>query len=80
MGVTKAKRWTRTINATMLTHQEATASSHGPDKLGQDPVRLGEESLYFNVGDTIGGQDVFLGQGTIQFGNQSLLGQVEVLG
>ena len=78
MGFTKAKSWTRTTNATMLTHQEATAPSHGPEKLGLDTVRLGEEFLSCNA-DTLGGQ-VSLGQGTIQFGNQSLLGQVEVLG
>ena len=78
MGFTKAKSWTRTTNATMLTHQEATAAFHGPEKLGLDTVQLGEEFLSCNV-DTLGGR-VSLGQSTIQFGNQSLLGQVEVLG
>ena len=33
MGFTKAKSRTRTANATMLTHQEATAPSHEPEKL-----------------------------------------------
>ena len=42
MGFTKAKSQTRTTNATMLTHQEATAPSHEPEKLGLDTVQLGE--------------------------------------
>ena len=39
MGLTKAKRQTATTNTTMTTHQEATASSHGPEQPSLQKVK-----------------------------------------
>ena len=40
MGFAKAKSQTRTTNTTMTTHQEATASSHEPEKLSLAVVQV----------------------------------------
>ena len=74
MGSTKAKSWTRTTNATMLTHQEATASSHGLEKLGLDTVQLGEGHI--TPQGVCGGLhigELSLDQDAIQPSNKSLL-------
>lgn len=80
MGFTKAKSRTRTTNATMLTHQEATAASHGPEKLGLDTVQLGEGNiLCCGVGGALDSREVSWGRDAIQSSSKSLLKQVEVL-
>ena len=80
MGFTKAKSWTRTTNATMLTHQEATAPSHGPEKLGLDTVRLGEGRIpCCGMGGALDNWEVSWGRDAIQSSSKSLLKQVEVL-
>lgn len=80
MGFTKAKSRTRIANATMLTHQEATASSHGPEKLGLDTVQLGEGCIpRRSIRSVLGNRDLFLGQDIIQASNKSLLEWGEVL-
>ena len=80
MGFTKAKSRTRAANATMITHQEATASSHGPEKLGLDTVQLGEEHTpCCGVGSVLDNREVSWGRDAIQSSSKSLLKQVEVL-
>lgn len=80
MGFTKAKSWTRTTNATMLTHQEATAASHGLEKLGLDTVRLGEGHIpCCEVGSVLDNREVSWDRDAIQSSSKSLLKQVEVL-
>lgn len=65
----------------MITHQGVTASPHRAEKLGLDTGQLGKGYIPCrSMHGVLGNGELSLGQGTIQFGNQSLLGQVEVLG
>ena len=64
----------------MLTHQEATASSHGPEKLSLDTVQLGEGHI--TPQGVCGGLyigELSLDQDAIQINSKSLPGMGEVL-
>ena len=83
MGLTKAKSQTATTNTTMISHQEATASSHEPEQ----PILLATGQLgngYITprgMGSKPCNRELFLTRdNTMQSSNRSLLKQVEVLG
>lgn len=64
----------------MLTPQEATASSHEPEKLGLDTVQLGEGHIpCCGVGGALDNREVSWGRDAIQSNSKSLLKQVEGL-
>lgn len=80
MGSTKAKSRTRTTNATMLTHQEATASSHEPENLSLDTVQLGEGHIpCCGVGGALDNREMSWCQDAIQASNKGLLEWGEML-
>ena len=65
----------------MITHQESTASLHESETLSLNAVQLSKGHMPASpVCSVLDSGDLFLGQGTIQFSNKGLLGQMEVLG
>lgn len=83
MPLTKEKTRSRPANTMMITYQERAALLHEPGTPSLDAVQLGKGRHMAprrSIGGVLDGREVFLGQGTIQFGNKSLLGRMEALG
>ena len=81
MPLAKPKSRRRSAHTTMITHPKRAASLHEPETPSLEAGQLGRGNMLFrSIGSVLDGQEVFLDQNAIQFGNRSLLGQVEVLG
>ena len=81
MPLTKVTSRSSPANTAMITYQESTALLHEPGTPSLDAVHLRKGHMPpRSIGGAMDSRKAFLGQDAIQFGNRSLLGQVEVLG